>query len=242
MERLQKVIAASGLTSRRKAEEMITAGRVSVNGEVVRELGTQVGQKDIVTVDGERVFKEEKVYFLLNKPTGYLSTVDDPKGRKTVLDLITPEDREFRIFPVGRLDYDTAGMIFMTNDGDFVRKITRPDSNIEKEYLARVEGIVLKETVKILQSGVVIKGYKTKRARVRIESVDKVNKSTLLRIIITEGKYHQVRLMCESVGHPVKKLTRVRIGTIVLGDVPKGAYRPLKIHEVKTLMNLKGAE
>ncbi len=239
MERLQKVMAASGIASRRKCEEIIAQGRVYVNGQKITELGFKVTNKDEIIVDGKPICREEKVYYVLNKPTGYVSTVSDEHDRKTVLDLFEKAHLDKRIYPVGRLDYDTSGVLIMTNDGELTNQLTHPKSEVEKEYIARVKGIVSDQTVEKLRSGVKIDGIMTKRAKVKIESIDKQNESTSLRIIITEGRYHQVRNMCEFVGHPVKKLTRVRFGEITLDDLPQGCYRSLKIHEVKRLKALK---
>lgn len=237
MERLQKYLAACGVASRRKSEELITNGHVSVNDVVVTELGSQVGNNDIVKVDGVVITKEEHVYFVLNKPVGYITTVKDEKNRPTVLDLFEEKDKKNRIYPVGRLDFDTAGVLLVTNDGEFSNKLTKANFEIEKEYVARVEGIVTKLEILDLKKGVTLKtGYTTKPCKARKVSIDKRNNTTLLNIIIHEGKNHQVRLMCDAIGHKVVKLTRVRVGNITLDDIPRGCYRSLKIHEVKELM------
>ena len=239
MERLQKVLAASGVASRRKSEELIAKGLVKVNGVVVTELGFKVNPNDKILVNNQEISKEEHVYYILNKPTGYVSTVSDEKNRPTVLDLFTEEDKRNRIYPVGRLDFDTAGVLLFTNDGDFANKLTKPNNEIEKEYMARVEGIVTKLETVNMSKGITLKtGYTTKPCVVKVVSSDKRNNSSLLKIIIHEGKNHQVRLMCEAVNHPVKKLTRTRVAFITLENVPRGGYRNLKIHEVKQLMNL----
>lgn len=237
MERLQKYLAACGVASRRKSEELIINGHVSVNDVVVTELGSQVGNNDIVKVDGVVITKEEHVYFVLNKPVGYITTVKDEKNRPTVLDLFEEKDKKNRIYPVGRLDFDTAGVLLVTNDGEFSNKLTKANFEIEKEYVARVEGIVTKIEILDLKKGVTLKtGYTTKPCKARKVSIDKRNNTTLLNIIIHEGKNHQVRLMCDAIGHKVVKLTRVRVGNITLDDIPRGCYRSLKIHEVKELM------
>ncbi len=239
MDRLQKVLAQAGVVSRRKSEELILSGAVRVNDEIITELGYKVTSKDKIYVNGILIKKEEHVYFALNKPTGCVSTVSDELNRKTVLDLFSEEDKKYRIYPVGRLDYDTAGLLFLTNDGEFAEKLTSPKSEIEKEYMARVEGMVTKLEALNLSRGVVLKtGYKTKPAYVKVVSSDKRNNSSLLKIVIKEGKNHQVRLMCEAINHKVKKLTRVRIGTVTVNEIPRGGYRKLKIHEIKQLMNL----
>jgi 23S rRNA pseudouridine2605 synthase len=236
--RLQAYMANCGIASRRKCEEIITSGRVKVNGIVVDKLGSKVSSKDVVTVDGRIIEKEEHVYYVLNKPRGYVTTLDDEFGRKKVIDLFAKEDLAYRIFPIGRLDYDTQGVLLFTNDGELANKLTSPHSNVEKEYLARVEGKAGKEELAKLVRGVVINGYKTKPAEVEVIEYKKDTNTSLLRLIITEGKYHQVKNMCEAVGLPVKRLTRLRFATISTEGIPKGAYRRLKIHEVKQLYNL----
>lgn len=237
MDRLQKVMAHAGVASRRKSEELIASGKVKVNGKVITDMGYLVDQNDTILVDNHPIQKEENVYYVLNKPTGYISTVNDELGRKTVMDLIKPEDKNFRIYPVGRLDYDTAGVLFLTNDGKFANKLTSPKSEIEKEYIVRIEGIITKLELLNLEKGVTIEGgYTTKRCKTYKISFDHKNRSSLVGIIIKEGKYHQVRLMFEAIGHPVKGLTRKRVGVVEIGDLERGKYRKLKIHEIKQLM------
>ena len=237
MERLQKYLAECGIASRRKSEELIASGHVFVNDILVTELGFKVGPNDKVKVDGVVISKEEHVYYVLNKPVGYITTVKDELNRPTVLNLFEENDLKYRIYPVGRLDFDTAGLLFVTNDGAFSNKLTKANFEVEKEYIARVEGIVTKLEVLDLKKGVVLKtGYKTKPCKAKVMSYDKRNNSTLMQIIIHEGKNHQVRLMCDAIGHPVKKLTRTRVGNITLEGIPKGCYRRLKIHEVKEIM------
>ena len=237
MERLQKYLAECGVASRRKCEELITTGHISVNDTIVTELGVQVSNTDVVKYDGVVVTKEEHVYYVLNKPVGYITTVSDDKNRPTVLDLFEENDKKNRIYPVGRLDFDTAGVLLVTNDGEFSNKLTKANFEIEKEYVARVEGLVTKFEILNLKKGVTLKtGYKTKPCKAKVISSDKRNNTSLVNIIIHEGKNHQVRLMCDAIGHPVKKLTRVRVGNITLEGIPKGCYRRLKIHEVKEIM------
>lgn len=236
MERLQKVLAQSNIASRRKSEEIILAGRVKVNGVVVTELGFKVSKSDEVKVDDELISRAEHVYFLLNKPTGYVSTTSDEKNRKTVIDLLLDEHKNMRIYPVGRLDFDTAGLLLLTNDGDFTNKMTHPEHEIEKEYLVRVEGIVIRKKIVELRKGVIIdEDYLAVPKYVRLIELDKVHKSTLLSITLTEGRNKQVRKMIEALGHSVKKLTRVRYDFLTLEGVERGSYRPLKIHEVRKL-------
>lgn len=235
MERLQKVIAQSGLASRREAEELILAGRVKVNGEIITTLGVKVSDPDTVEVDDVIIEREEKIYILMNKPRGIITSTRDEKNRKTVISILPEEYQKYRLFPVGRLDYDTKGALLLTNDGELMNGLIGPRSNVEKEYLARIEGIITRMTLKKLASGIVIDGKKTRPAKVKLESVDRKNKSSLVRIIITEGRYHQVKKMFAAVGHPVKRLSRVRFGNLTLEGLPEGGIRPLTIHEVKQL-------
>ena len=237
-ERLQKVMAACGVASRRKCEEIISAGRVKVNGNVITELGTKVSKKDIIEVDGKILFKQEHVYYVMNKPTGYLTTVKDDLGRRTVMDLIDPETKNTRIFPIGRLDYDTSGVLLFTNDGDLSYRLTKSQKEVEKEYQVRVDGILTQEAVTNLIKGVLIDGVMTKRAKVEIMDLDKKNNSSLFKITITEGRNRQVRKMCETVGFEVKKLKRVSFGGVTLDGLSVGEYRPLKPHEIKKLYSL----
>ncbi len=237
-ERLQKVMAACGLASRRKCEEIISSGRVKVNGTVVTELGTKVGKKDIIEVDGKVLSKQEHVYYVMNKPTGYLTTVKDDLGRRTVMDLIDPETKKTRIFPIGRLDYDTSGVLLFTNDGDLSYRLTKSQKEVEKEYQVRVDGILTQDAVTKLIKGVLIDGVMTKRAKVEIMDLDRNNNSSLFKITITEGRNRQVRKMCETVGFEVKKLKRVSFGGVTLDGLSVGEYRPLKPHEIKKLYSL----
>ncbi|MDE5714678.1 MAG: rRNA pseudouridine synthase [Anaeroplasmataceae bacterium] len=238
-ERLQKVMAASGVASRRKCEEIILAGRVRVNGKTVTELGTKVSKKDIVEVDGTALTKESLVYYVLYKPTGYLTAVSDKLGRRTVMDLI-PEAilKENRIFPIGRLDYDTSGVLLITNDGDLSYRLTRSAKEIEKIYQVRVDGIIQQEAINQLIKGIMLDGRLTKRAKVDVLSLDKKNNSTLLLLTITEGRNRQVRRMCEAIGYPVKKLKRVSFGGVTLDGLSVGELRSLKPHEIKVLYSL----
>ena len=237
-ERLQKVMASCGVASRRKCEEIISQGRVKVNGIVVTELGTKVSKKDIIEVDGKALERQLLVYYVLNKPTGYLTAVSDKLGRRTVMDLIDPETKKTRIFPVGRLDYDTSGVLLLTNDGELSYKLTRSEREVEKKYQVRVDGIIDQDAVAKLIKGVVIDGVKTKRAQVEIISFDKKNNSSLIMLTITEGRNRQVRKMCEAIGYEVKKLKRVSFGGVDLDGLSVGEYRALKPHEVKKLYSL----
>ena len=237
-ERLQKVMAACGVASRRKCEELISAKRVKVNGSIVTELGTKVSKKDIIEVDGKMLSRQELVYYVMNKPTGYLTTVSDDRGRKTIMDLIDPETKKTRIFPIGRLDYDTSGVLLLTNDGDLSYRLTRSQKEVAKTYQVRVNGIIDQNAVTKLIKGIMIDGVMTKRAIVDVISFDKKNNSSLISISITEGRNRQVRKMCEAVGFEVKKLKRVSFGGITLEGLGVGEYRELKPHEIKMLYSL----
>ena len=237
-ERLQKVMAQAGVASRRKCEEIITQGRVRVNGIVVTELGTKVSPKDIVTVDGKSLDKENLVYYVLNKPTGYLTAVTDKLGRRTVMDLIAQEDKKERIFPVGRLDYDTSGVLLLTNDGTLSYRLTKSSKEVEKTYHARLDGIIDQTAVTKLIKGVMIDGVMTKRSKIEVLDIDKKNNSCLISLTITEGRNRQVRKMCEAVGFKVKKLKRIAFGGITTENLKVGEYRALKPHEIKVLYSL----
>ena len=238
LERLQKVMAQAGVASRRASEEIIKSGRVSVNGKIVKELGTKVSKKDIILVDGKPIIKENKVYYVLNKPTGYMTTLSDDLGRRTVMDLFNKEDLENRIYPIGRLDYDTSGVLLFTNDGELAYKLTKSAKEVEKSYQVRIKGKLSQGDIIKLMKGIELDGVKTKRAWVEVLSVDKVNDSSSIKLTITEGRNRQVRRMCEALGHEVKKLKRLSFAGITLEDLPEGAYRPLKPHEIKKLYSL----
>ena len=234
--RLQKYIAKSGLTSRRKAEDLILQGRVKVNGQVVNEMGITVDpEEDVVMVDDKIInLEDRKIYIILNKPEGYVTTLSDRHSEKIVLDLI--KGVKERIFPVGRLDKDTTGLLLMTNDGDLAYKLTHPSHIVWKEYIALVRGIPSNREIQRLKNGVIIDGRKTSPARVELIKTN--NNSAVLKIIIHEGRNRQVRKMCEYVGHPVIKLKRVAIGDIKLGDLQIGSWRYLTDKEVEYLKKI----
>ncbi|MCU9602671.1 pseudouridine synthase [Pallidibacillus thermolactis] len=236
MERLQKVIAHAGIASRRKAEELILQGKVTVNGEVVKQLGTKVGPNDVVEVNGIKVEKEEPVYFLFYKPKGVVTTVKDDKNRKTVLDFF-PDVTE-RIYPVGRLDYDTSGILLMTNDGEFANLLTHPKYEIEKTYIAKVKGIPTREHLKQLQKGVRLNDGLTAPAKAKFLSADKRKNTAIIELTIHEGRNRQVRRMFEKIGYPVMKLKRERYAFLDLTGLNAGEWRPLTPHEVKQLIVL----
>ncbi|MEJ6400668.1 pseudouridine synthase [Nicoliella lavandulae] len=237
-ERLQKVMAKAGVASRRKSEAIIAAGRVKVNGKVVTELGTKVKNSDEVKVDEVPISREQPVYYLLYKPRQVVSTVSDEKNRKTVMDYF-PEVSE-RIYPVGRLDYDTAGLLLMTNDGDLDNRLTHPKYEINKVYVAKVTGMPSNEEMKRLRLGVVIDGKKTAPAKTKVlETPNNYQvKNAVIQLTIHEGRNHEVKKMFEAIGHPVKKLNRVQYGFLTLGNLKPGEYRPLKKVEVDRLMEM----
>ncbi len=241
MERLQKVLAHSNVASRRKAEQMIADGRIKVNGEVITEMGFQVSEKDEIAVDGKLISRAKQRYFLMNKPTGYISTTSDEKGRKTVIDLLKEDLDSIRLYPVGRLDSDTAGLLLLTNDGELTNILAHPSHGVEKEYMVRVKGIMVrKEVVRLRQGLMIADGYFAKPKYVRLVSLDKDNQSTLLSIVLTEGKNREVRKLLDAMGYPVKNLTRIRYDFLTLDGVERGSYRALKVHEVKKLYAHKG--
>lgn len=234
--RLQKYMAMCGVASRRKSEEIIQEGRVKVNNKIVTELGTIVDPKtDKISVDGKMIKMESnKIYIMINKPIGYVSSLKDEKGRRTVTDLI--EGVNERIYPIGRLDADTTGLLLLTNDGDLAYKLTHPRNNIDKKYIAIVDGIPNKSALDSLRKGVYIDGKKTSPAKVKIAK--KYDEDSILDIVIHEGRNRQVKKMCEAVGHPVKKLKRVSIGEIEIGGLNVGYWRFLNDEELEYLKSL----
>ncbi len=237
MIRLQKYMADCGVASRRKCEEIILAGRVSVNDAVVDELGVKVSSGDVVKVNGRTITPEkEMVYILLHKPEGYITTAEDQFGRPTVLNVLDDELLEKRIYPVGRLDYDTSGLLLLTNDGDLTFKLTHPKHNVEKTYIAKVLGTPTEEELETFRNGVIIDGYKTAKAKCIIVKED--DKFCSLKITIKEGKNRQVRKMCEEIGHRTVGLKRIATGKLFLGELKRGEYRHLTQQEVNYLKNL----
>lgn len=237
MERLQKIIANSGITSRRKAEDLIVEGKVRVNGEVVRELGTKVSGNDIIEVNNEIIKKDEpKRYYILNKPRGVITSVSDDLKRPTVIDYI---DTDVRIYPVGRLDYDTTGLVLLTNDGDLANIIMHPSNKIKKTYIAKIEGLLEKEDIDILKHGVVVEGRKVTIEDFKIKSKNIEKNNTMISITITEGRNHIVKKIFEVLKHPVIKLTRTSIDFLNVDHLKSGEYRELTVKEVKKLYSLK---
>jgi 23S rRNA pseudouridine2605 synthase len=247
-ERLQKVLARAGVASRRACEELIAAGRVRVNGKIVSQVGIKVdASTDKITLDDQPITVRpaqdtDKIYIMLNKPAGYLSTLRDPQGRPTIMDLLETEER---LYPVGRLDMDTRGLLLLTNDGAFANTLMHPRYGLEKEYVALLQGTLATHNLDNLRSGVQIpieneetgerEIYKTRPAKIEIVRQDGDN--TLVRFTIREGKKRQVRLMAQAIHHPVLQLRRVAYGSLRLGDLPEGKYRILSKAEVQGLLN-----
>ena len=234
MERLQKYLSSCGIASRRKSEELILAGKVKVNGKVVTELGIKVSEKDEVEVENMEEYRKEKEYYLLYKPEKTICSVSDEKGRTTVVDLIETDEK---IFPVGRLDYDTTGLLLLTNDGELTNKLTHPKGFVEKTYIAKVSGIVTGKEIHELEEGIELEGVKTKKARAKLKKIDKKNNKTYVELTITEGRNHQVKNMFAALGHKVLKLKRISYALFDLEGMKIGEYRRLTAKEVKQLYN-----
>ena len=236
--RINKYIALCGVASRRKAEELILAGRVTVNDEVMTEHSYKVDEEnDIVKVDDKLIKEENKlVYILLNKPEGYITTVKDQFDRPSVLDLVS--DIKERVYPIGRLDYETSGLLLLTNDGDLTYKLTHPKHEVDKTYVARVKGKLTKEEIERFKTGLKIEDYTTAPAKLKVIKYDEQRDSSLLEIKIHEGKNRQVRKMCKAINHPVLRLRRSAMGKIKIGDCEIGKYRYLTEDEIKYLKNL----
>jgi len=233
IERIQKIISAAGITSRRAAEELIAEGRVRVNGAVVTELGAKAdAEKDHIKVDGKLINpKQPKTYIMLNKPAGFVTTMSDPEGRPTVQDLL--KGIKVRVYPVGRLDYNTEGLLLLTNDGDFAHLITHPKHEFPKSYLAKIKGVLEDSALQALEQGVFLKDGKTAPAKVR--KIRKEEANSWVEMTIHEGRKRQVRRMFDHVGRSVIRLKRVRTGSLSLGDLHEGAYRHLTSDEVRAL-------
>ena len=234
--RLNKFLSNSGVASRRKSDELISQGKVFVNGKVVTELGLQINEKkDKVTVEGKQIkLPSSFVYIKLNKPKGYACTAHDEKGRKTIYELI---DTDERLFSIGRLDYDTEGLILLTNDGDFANKVAHPKYAIEKEYRVTVEGQIKESELAVLRKGVVVDGERMPSAKVEFLSAD--DKFTKLSVVIDEGQNRQIRRMFEAIGKSIRLLKRVRIGQVRLGGLKRGDYRDLTEDELNSLVGIK---
>lgn len=236
LERLQKVISQSGITSRRKAEQLIVDGKVKVNNRMVTELGTKVSPKDKIEVNGIEIEKEQLKYFLLYKPRGIISSVKDDKNRKVVTDLLT--DVQERIFPIGRLDYNTSGILLLTNDGEFANLLMHPRHEVEKVYLVRVNGVPTKKDLGKLLSGVKDKNDVLKAISYNIVSTDSKKKTMELELTLSQGKNRHIRRMMEQIGYPVTKLKRIKYGFLTLKNLKVGQYRALTAKEVKQMRSL----
>lgn len=234
--RLNKFLSNSGVASRRKCDEIILEGKVQVNGKVVKELGTTINEKkDKITVEGKAVkLPSSFVYIKLNKPKGYACTASDEKGRKTIYDLVNCQER---LFSIGRLDYDTEGLIILTNDGDFANKVAHPRYEMEKEYRVTAEGEIKESELAVMRKGVVVDGERMPSAKVEWLSFE--NGFTKLSVVINEGQNRQVRRMFEAIGHAIKLLKRVRIGAVKLGGLSRGEYKDLTQDELNSLVRTK---
>lgn len=237
MERLQKVIASYGYASRRKAEDLIRHGKVLVNGKVITELGTKVETNDIISIDGVIINKDVKhEYYLLNKPRQVISSVTDKEGRITVTDLI---NTDARIYPVGRLDYDTTGLIILTNDGDFANMLMHPSYEIEKTYVAKLNKILDKDDINKLKKGIVIDNRKVEIKRFKVRKKDNEKNTSIIELTIVEGRNHIVKRIFESMHIDVMKLSRIGYAFLTLDGLKSGEYRQLSIKEIKKLYALK---
>ena len=232
MVRLQKAIADSGFCSRRKAEEYIVKGKVFVNGERITELGSKVEGNEEIIVDGNAISKQDKEYYILYKPRGVISSTKDDKGRKTVVDFFSSNKR---LYPVGRLDYDTTGIILLTNDGEFANMMLHPKNKIPKVYIAKLEGIIDGYSIKKIKSGIVIDGIKCIPDRVKLKSADKKSNTCIVEITIHDGRNHEVKRIFESAGYNVIKFKRESIAFLTLQGLSSGEFRKLTIKEVKQL-------
>jgi len=234
LERLQKFLARAGIGSRRYCEQIILSGAVKVNGKRVDTLGTKVSDSDRVEVNGKLVKPvSEKLYFILNKPRGYVTTVKDDRGRKTVLDLL-PEVST-RIYPVGRLDYDTEGLLLLTNDGNFAYALTHPKYKVPKTYLVKIKGIITAKEIDRLEAGILLEDGKTAPAKAQIIKIDQSSQTSTIKLTIREGKNRQVRRMCSTLGFPVLSLKRIQFGCLRLENLPLGRFRKLSKQEVNKL-------
>ena len=235
--RINKYLAECGFAGRRGCEQIVLAGRVKINGKQVTNLATTVEENDLVTVDGKRAQPIHKhIYLMLNKPKGYITTTSDEKGRKTVLELLGNKFSDKRIFPVGRLDYETEGLLLLTTDGDLCNRITHPRNEITKTYVAKIENEVSEDELNKLRAGVILDGVKTKRCRISVLGFD--DKITRLEVVISEGRNRQVRRMFETINREVIFLKRVGIGELKLGGLSRGEWRELKSKEVEYLKNV----
>ena len=236
MERLQKIIASYGYTSRRKAEDLIKKNKVMVNGKIVSELGTKVNEHDIISIDGVIINKDVKhEYYILNKPRSVISSIKDDKGRITVTDLI---NTEARIYPIGRLDYNTTGLILLTNDGDFANTLMHPSFEIEKTYIAKIDKMLSKEQLEKIKKNLIVEGRKVVINKLKVKKIDKEKNTMILEITIIEGRNHIVKKIFNEVGAKVTKLSRIGYGFLDIKDLKSGEYRNLNNKKIKKLYAL----
>lgn len=235
MERLQKILAQAGVASRRKCEELILAGKVAVNGEVVTTLGVKADPAaDVITVNGKKITSENKLYLMLNKPKGVITSASDPEGRRVVSDYL--HGIKERVYPVGRLDYDTEGLLLLTNDGDFANILTHPSHHVPKTYLATVKGIPHGSALEQLAKGVQLEDGMTAPAELEYQDVNTENNQATINITIYEGRNRQVRRMFDAISHPVTRLVRIKFGELSLHGLPRGKFRHLTPQEIKELL------
>ncbi len=232
--RINKYLASTGVASRRKSEDFVKQGRITINGKVVTDLAFDVSNKDVVCLDGNPITVKEYKYILMHKPKGYITSTSDEKGRKTVIDLLPAEYKGVK--PIGRLDYDTEGLLLLTTDGDLANRLTDPNAEIEKTYQVKVEGKVTESQLAVMRAGVVIDGIRLKKCRIKV--IELLEKHTKLEVKITEGKNRQIRKMFDAVGINVVFLKRVAIEEFKLGGLTRGTCRELKPHEVQYLLSL----
>lgn len=234
-ERLQKILAAAGIASRREAEKFITAGRVRVNGKIVTELGSKYDASCVkISVDGKPIKAEMKVYYMFYKPRGVVTTMNDPQNRRSIADFV--QDLPERVFPVGRLDYNTEGLLLLTNDGALAQALMHPSHEVNKTYLVKVPGIVPQEKLDMLRVGVKLEDGMTAPAVVNLRSYEHEHNFTLFDITIHEGRNRQVRRMCDAIGYPVRDLKRIKMGPIILSNLGRGKFRELTDGELAALL------
>ena len=237
-ERLQKLLAAAGVASRREAEKLIVAGRVQVNGKVITELGYKCGPQSSIKVDGKLIAREKKVYYLFNKPKGVVTTMEDPEGRACIAEYV--QELKQRVYPVGRLDYNTEGLLLLTNDGALAQALTHPSHQVGKTYTARVKGLMQDDDLDKLRMGVRLEDGLTAPARTELLERDKERGLTTFNLTIYEGRNRQVRRMCEAIGFPVRDLKRIKLGPLNLKGTARGKLRPLSEGEVDALYQAAG--